>query len=86
VQRREGGREGGREGEPRHLVHEVLHVIDGEGLARINDAVEVGFHQVRDNVDVFEGREGGRGEDVQDTDDLRIEGVRERGRERERYG
>jgi hypothetical protein len=81
---REGGRAGRREGGGGYLVDEVLDVVDGEGLPRVDDPVQVGLHQIRDDVHVLEGGQGGRGGDVQDADDLQeggSEGGREGGRE-----
>lgn len=37
---------------PENLVHEVLNVLVAELLLRVNDSVQVGFHEVSDDVDV----------------------------------
>jgi hypothetical protein len=37
-----------------HLVHKVLAVIIGELILRVNDFVQVSFHEVQHYVDIFE--------------------------------
>lgn len=41
----------------KHLVHKELHVIVGQSL-RADDVVQVGAHQVGDQVDLLEGLQG----------------------------
>lgn len=36
-----------------NLMHKVLHVVVREILARVDDSVHVGLHQLRDDIDVF---------------------------------
>jgi hypothetical protein len=38
------------------LMHKVLHVVVREILARVDDSVHVGLHQLRDDIDVFKAR------------------------------
>lgn len=35
------------------LVHEVLHVLVGELLSRVDDSVHVSLHQLSDDVNIF---------------------------------
>jgi virulence-associated protein VapD len=37
----------------KQLVHEVLRVVVGQILARVDDSMHVGLHQVCDDVNVF---------------------------------
>ena len=56
------------------LVHEVLDVLERERLARVDDAVEVGLHQVGDDVHVEPvGRaQRRRRQDVDDVDHVLV--------------
>ena len=35
---------------PQNLIHEILDVVVSQGLSRINNAVQIGFHQIIDDV------------------------------------
>jgi hypothetical protein len=52
------------------LVDEVLDVVYAERLLRVDDPVQVSLHEVAHNVDIVEGCEAGRAQDVHDVDDV----------------
>lgn len=57
---------------PEDLVDEVLDVLVGEFLAGVDDAVEVCFHELGDDVDVVEAGLGVGLVDVEEADDVLV--------------
>lgn len=41
------------ESSSQQLVHEILAVVVGQVLSRVDDSVHIGLHQVSDDVDVL---------------------------------
>lgn len=52
------------------LIHEVLAVVVGQVLPRVDDSVHVGLHQVGHDVDVLESCGSGWLLDVDESDDV----------------
>jgi hypothetical protein len=53
-----------------HLVHEVLDVVVGQLLSRVDDAMQVRLHQLADDVHVLELSERRRHAQILDADQL----------------
>lgn len=52
------------------LEHEVLQVVVGQVLPRVDDAMHIRLHQLSDDVDVLVASLGGRLGNVEDFDDV----------------
>lgn len=59
-----------------HLVYKVLTMVVTQLLCP-NDAMEVGFHELLDEIDLSEVFEGRRSENVQDRNDVLMAKVAE---------
>ena len=53
-----------------HLVHEELEVVVCKRLRRSNDLMQVGVHELVDNIDVFEVLRIGREQKVPHANDV----------------
>jgi hypothetical protein len=58
-----------------HTTHEILDVVVAQALLGVDDAVQVRFHQVRDDVDVLEVVQRRRLEDVLERDHVLVRKV-----------